>query len=75
MDFILSRKPAKEVRSMDLIKPVDKVGKGFRSSIREKSPREYIIDYILEKEDLEPMFRHPDFFFLLFFDADYADLR
>jgi len=26
-------------------------------------------------EDLLPMFRHPDFFFLLFFDADYADLR
>jgi len=26
-------------------------------------------------EDIYPMFRHPDFFFLLFFDADYADLR
>jgi len=47
-------------------------------------PKEFIAEFDRQskQEDIKkldipinPMFRHPDFFFLLFFDADYADLR
>ena len=38
---------------MELIKPIEKTGRRYGKSIRKKSPREYIIDYLLEKENID----------------------
>lgn len=38
---------------MDLIKPVEKTERRYGRGIREKSPREYIIDFLLEKQDMK----------------------
>jgi len=38
---------------MDLIKPIEKPERRYGRGIREKSPRECIIDFLLEKQDMD----------------------